>query len=230
MKKKLLFVVFALLFMGAKADQRHSVLDLRMHDQAMFIATLDNMCYETPMRTMSFERLRPGMHHLYVARVILNGWGEVILKEIVFDDMIRIPRASRVNAMIGRTGHFRIMNITPVTPAFVQHSYYDPYQAPVQCGPIAMSDHEFSMLMHTIRNSSFDRTRLNIALFALERNHFTSAQVSVLMSLMTFESTKLTLAKKAFSKTVDPQVYYAVYEQFTFDSSIRELNSFIGWG
>lgn len=230
MKKSLLFTVLALFFLSAKADHRHSVMELRMHDHAFFIATLDNVCSETPSRVLTFEHLTPGPHHLYAARVKMNGWGRIIHKEIVFDGMISIPGGSRVEAAISRYGHFRIMSSFPVTPVHVQQPFYNPYHTPAPCGPAAMADHDFRILMGSIENASFDRTRLNIALFALERNHFTSGQVATLMSLMTFESTKLTLAKQAFSRTVDPEVYYAVYQQFTFESSIRELNNFIGWG
>lgn len=230
MKINLLFVVFTLFVISAEAEHRHSAMELRMYDQALFIATLDNVCNETPSRILTFDDLNPGSHHLFATRVRLNRWGHIIHKEVVFDGLIRIPKGSKVDAVISRHGHFRIINIFPVNPVVGQQPFYNPYHASVICGPAAMSDLDFRILLESIEHASFDRTRLNIALFALERNHFTSVQIAMLMSLMTFESTKLTLAKQAFDRTVDPEVYYAVYEQFTFESSIRELNDFIGWG
>ncbi|MFM7055022.1 MAG: DUF4476 domain-containing protein, partial [Bacteroidota bacterium] len=56
---------------------------------------------------------------------------------------------------------------------------------------------------------------------------FTSRQVADMMGLMTFDSSRLELAKLAYGKTIDRENYWVVYNLFTFESSIVELNNYI---
>ena len=154
MKLNLLIVVFTMAITGANAGHNQSVLTLRMQDQALFLVTLDNVCYEVPQRVMTFEDLSPGSHHLYATKVRLNRWGRIIYKEIVFDGMIHIPGGSDLEAVITRFGEFRIKRIHTITPVVFQQPFYDPYNTPVQCGPEAMHEHDFRMLIHAIENAS----------------------------------------------------------------------------
>jgi len=232
MKKSLLIILLAGLMFNAEAGHLQSELNLRIHDQSLFVATLDHLQFETPSKVHRFDHVGPGRHHLYVAKVRFNRWGHVIAKDVLFNGLIEIPKNSRVNAVINRFNNFRIRKVFAIIPPAPPLPVYNPYiqNGNASCGPIVMSDLDFGMLVNAIECSSFDRTRLNISLEALRHNHVTTAQVGVLMSLMTFESTKLTLAKKAYYKTVDNHIYYALFDQFTFDSSINELNNFIGRG
>ena len=54
-----------------------------------------------------------------------------------------------------------------------------------------------------------------------------SRQVAELMNLMSFESSKLELAKYAYEYTIDPQNYFQLFIAFSFDSSVRELSEYI---
>jgi hypothetical protein len=44
---------------------------------------------------------------------------------------------------------------------------------------------------------------------------------------MTFDSSRLELAKLAYLSTVDKENFWVVYDLFTFESSIVELNEYI---
>jgi hypothetical protein len=232
MKKSLLIILLAGLIFNAEASHLASELNLRIHDQSLFVASLDQFHFETPSKVHRFTQVGPGRHHLYVAKVRFNRWGQIIAKDVVFNGPIEIPHNSRVNAVVNRFNNFRIRKVFALLPTAPVVPVYNPYiqNGNATCGPMVMSDQDFRMLVHALECSSFDRTRLNIALEALRHNYVTTSQVAILMALMTFESTKLTLAKKAYHKTVDKHIYFALYDQFTFDSSINELSNFIGRG
>ena len=73
----------------------------------------------------------------------------------------------------------------------------------------------------------FDRDKQMIARQAILANGISSKQVLQLLDLVTFESSKLQLAKFAYKFVDDPENYFLVNDGFTFSSSIRELNDFI---
>jgi hypothetical protein len=83
------------------------------------------------------------------------------------------------------------------------------------------------MLKASVRSKSFESAKLEICKQALYSNKVTSSQVAQLLDLMTFESSKLELAKFAYGRTVDKGNYYLVNNSFTFGSSISELGDYI---
>lgn len=98
-------------------------------------------------------------------------------------------------------------------------------QQPV--GSIPMHASDFNALLHTIDTKAFDSTREQIAISALNSNYFTAEQVRQLLQVFTFESTRLRVAKAAYGSVLDPDRFYLVYDAFTFESSVSELNAFI---
>jgi len=90
-----------------------------------------------------------------------------------------------------------------------------------------MNQDEFSQLLRVIGSKSFESTKEDIAMGAIDNNYFTSQQVLQLLNVFTFESTKVKVAKSAYDKVVDPDKYYIVYDAFTFESSINDLQASI---
>jgi hypothetical protein len=45
--------------------------------------------------------------------------------------------------------------------------------------------------------------------------------------MIDFESTRLRIAKEAYTKVVDKNNYYTIFNQFDFESSKRELSDFM---
>ena len=90
-----------------------------------------------------------------------------------------------------------------------------------------MHPNHFEGLMASMRRTPFDRTRLEIAKAALNSNYVTTAQVRVIMRQFSFDSNKLEIAKFAFASVVDPERYYSLTQEFTFDSNARALLAYI---
>lgn len=90
---------------------------------------------------------------------------------------------------------------------------------------LPMSQNDFSQLLRVIESKSFESTRREITMGAIAGNYFTSNQIRQLLNTFTFESTKIEVAKKAYHKVVDPDKYYVVYDAFSFESSINDLQA-----
>jgi hypothetical protein len=236
MKKLLLAAsLFATLTVAANHDE--SELSLRMIDNSMITASLDQNCmnYQQPQQNFHFEGLSAGNHFLKVIRWYYVGHCHVPKQKLVYNGWISVPPSSKVHSVVDMWGNYNVQCIEPV---FVQPVFngccpyhqshagqcsnpmpYNPYQV--------MSPQDFYQLKYSISCKSFDNTKLTIAKQALMGNYLTSAQVSELASLMTFENTKLELAKFAYARTIDKQNYYIVNNVFTFESTIDELTDYI---
>jgi len=90
-----------------------------------------------------------------------------------------------------------------------------------------MSERDFSDLKKLISERSFESTKVELAKSGIERNYFRTEQVRELLMLFTFETNKLDLAKVAYSRTQDRNRYYKLYDVFTFESSITDMEDFI---
>jgi hypothetical protein len=58
-------------------------------------------------------------------------------------------------------------------------------------------------------------------------NYFTVEQVRSLLSLVSSEADRLTLAKQAYLRVVDPASFTQLFDMFTSQTSIDELNNYI---
>ena len=93
-----------------------------------------------------------------------------------------------------------------------------------------MNPAQFEQLERIINRATFESTKESIAKQALYRNLLTSAQLREILEKFSFESTKLNFAKYAYGQVVDKQNIFLIYDAFTFDSSVRQLErQFRGW-
>ncbi|RYD54616.1 MAG: DUF4476 domain-containing protein [Sphingobacteriales bacterium] len=91
----------------------------------------------------------------------------------------------------------------------------------------AMGPRDFDAARATIRNISFDETKLKTAKGIASTNFLTSDQVLAVCQLFSFEQTRLEFAKFAFARTVDPGNYFKVNSAFSFSSTTDDLNKFL---
>ena len=91
----------------------------------------------------------------------------------------------------------------------------------------AMSDHEFNMVMQSMRNEWLENNKAKSASQIISTNYLTTMQVRQMLQLFSFENLKLDLAKQAYVKTVDQRNYHQLNDVFSFASSREELTRFI---
>lgn len=92
---------------------------------------------------------------------------------------------------------------------------------------MAMSTADFGDARSSVASSSFDDTRLSTAKQIISANCMNAAQISTLLGVFSFESSKLEFAKYAYPFCVDKNNYYKINNAFTFESSKAELNTYV---
>lgn len=92
----------------------------------------------------------------------------------------------------------------------------------------AMSPQDVQNLAQALDAKSFDSGKLTVAKEALGHSYINAADLKGLVEKMSFESSKVELAKFAHPRVADPQNFYQVYDAFTFDSSVRDVQKAVG--
>lgn len=211
-----------------------STLKISIHNQSEFNLIIDGTIFRQAGNYYSIADLAPGNHAIEITRFVRRPFYNYATVLCLYDGMINIPGyPSVVEACLDPQRRLIIQRITPlIQPPPVcgggtyQNNFtnqYDNgfYQTQVVC------DNEFEQMKHTIASRTFDSFKLSLAKEIVSQNQFTSGQIAALLQLMTFESSKLELAKFAYNNTIDKNNFYRVYDVFTFESTIQELQQFI---
>ena len=77
------------------------------------------------------------------------------------------------------------------------------------------------------KKQTFDDEKLSF--FNMQKNLvvLTTAQVGELISSLSFGNSKLSLAKAAYDRVIDPQNYYLLLDKFTFQDEKESFKSFL---
>lgn len=98
-------------------------------------------------------------------------------------------------------------------------------QVPVQVFP--MNAQLFNQLKASIANQWFSDGKMAVINQAVQANFFTTQQVNELINMFSYSSDRLEVAKMAYTKTVDPENYFMVYDSLQWNSSIQNLSNYI---
>ncbi|MFH0895970.1 MAG: DUF4476 domain-containing protein [Bacteroidota bacterium] len=223
MKKLILLSATLLLFGSSRANYYYkSELHLSLFDQSTFNVVLDGNFFSDNTTTYSINNLTPGKHFLKVYKYAPShySWSNPVAIT-VFAGFIQIPSSAKVYAMIDNLYTFKVYEQTPIYGEIYEYmnTYEEPYYS--------MPSFAFQSLKSTVAAASFDATKLKISQQAISANKVMASQVAELMAMMTFEATKLDLAKYAFRYTLDKENYFMVNRAFTFESSIEELDEYL---
>jgi hypothetical protein len=101
---------------------------------------------------------------------------------------------------------------------------YVPQPAP--CTEMYSSD--FEKAKASIESKSFEDSKMTLAKQITSKNCLSAAQVKSIMQLFSFEASKLDYAKYAYDYCWEKNNYYQVNDAFDFESSISELDAYIG--
>jgi|GEM_PF-6218552 len=93
----------------------------------------------------------------------------------------------------------------------------------------SMDPREFERIRLTISRESFDDRRVEFIRNVLPGQPISTAQMADLLRLFTFDKGRLSAAKIGWDCVTDRPNYYAVFDTFSFESSVRELKQHIGW-
>lgn len=94
-------------------------------------------------------------------------------------------------------------------------------------GNVMRPDEFNNFLMALKRDASFDDSKVGMISNAAQNTFFNAKQIYEMVNTLNFEKGKLQVAKQLYSKCVDKQNFYQVYQALSFDSSKRELSKYI---
>ena len=85
----------------------------------------------------------------------------------------------------------------------------------------------FTEKLNTVKNESFDDSKLEKAKFVFDDEYLSSSQVASVAKAFSFETKKVEWAKFAYKRTVDKKNYFKVVDVLTFDVDKRDLQNWI---
>ncbi|PLW95278.1 MAG: hypothetical protein C0592_00480 [Marinilabiliales bacterium] len=91
-----------------------------------------------------------------------------------------------------------------------------------------MAPETFDALMMTLDRESFDSRKLSVASSAIAANGVTTYQLADIMSLLSFDSNRLKLAKRSYPYIADKNNAFILNDAFTFSSNADEFFRYIG--
>lgn len=233
MKKMISTGLLSLMFvMNSMADHRTSDLRIRHYDNRTMVISLNHGQYTEQGNAVWFQGIYPGRHYLQVWGFRHHPYGVHHGRVMLFSGFIDIPASMEIKAAITRNGLFKIAQMTPLlTPVAAPPACIAYPAGPGHCGTPpyqGFEEVEFNALIGTLEHQHFESTKLTIARQAIrQKGAIMTHQVIEIIRLMCFESSKLELAKFAFGFTLDNNQYYRVFNEFQFDSSVRELSAFM---
>lgn len=217
--KILLTALLTFLMVHGKAFQQNSTLFIDVQEQPFktYVVVLDDGTTFESESDLRINRMRAGRNGIQIyKRTYRKGRRNqhTFFDQLMFDGIIRIQHNAKVfTQLIGR----RL-----ITRRIIEKQ---------RNGNIhnqrVMHPQNFRRLKQAVRNESFDKNKLHLLNVATQQNNFTAQQVAEIVNLFSFDSYKLTFAKRAYLRTVDPQNYFVVRNRLTFNSYRRQLDEFI---
>ena len=209
-KLAILSIVFQVLFFSKLAFG--SQLVISSWNYSGFSLQIDGHYYGTISNEFSFDNMRPGLHKVKVYKYIYNGYSQA--NSLVYSGAIKVPVNTFVRARINRYGQVKVVQVSPL-PSFSSSNgliIQEGLNAPPNYG---MGINKFMGLKQAISMQAFDSRRLKIARQAIRYNGISSDQLLQLMMLLSFESSKLKLAKFAYPFVVDKENFFMVNNAFS---------------
>lgn len=214
-------------------------------DRQPFWLFLDDVLQnEQPVMSIKVNHIPEGMHYLRVE--INNEEHTTVGKLMQIGPMPQNLRIETIHNLYGLTTGYvvprpeLVMTMVSVQPNnphgnrpgqsswFGYHQHGQPSMAPPPApGPMAMNEADFNMALEMVKKENFDSNRLSLAKQITRQNMLSVSQIKRLCQTFEFDNTKLDFAKYAYSRCVDPERYFLLYDVFTFDSNKRSLDTFL---
>jgi hypothetical protein len=191
-----------------------SVLKINVENPYRTQIIIDGKSYGTVQNNYTGIELAAGKHFIQLYRTGHRTGGYM-----VFSGDIWMKVNSLATATLTRFDGL-VMNQVPILTNTCSNTNYS------TC-TFAVDDRTFCTFKNVVKNAWFDSDKQQLIGHFLSRNYVSSNQVEQLLGMIDFESTRLKVAKEAYTKVVDKNNFYTVFNQFDFESSKRELSNFM---
>ena len=244
MKKIFTLLVMSVCTLTLFAANRPSQLSVTLPGNSNIRVIIDNSRYENSDNSITIGDISNGYHSIKVYEV-KNQSRFFNNSKLVYSSSVLIKPAYQVNIMINRNGK-AVINEQKL---FDDRKYNDrdrddrggrnndyPYndrndnryeRDDNNRNGYQMSNDRFSKAMFVLERENFDNTRFTIAKEIVEDNYLSAGQVKQMLQLFSFDVNKLELAKYAYSKTIDKNNYFMLYDVFAMNSYKERLAEFV---
>lgn len=241
LKKEGLALAAALLLMSlltavagfaAPRPNNTASVEIRMWDNSEFVILFDNKSYGN-RTSIIFNNVFAGRHQVKIYKRVYERQSRQHRMHLILDDVIMVNARQNLSYIVSRDNKLHLMRTQrPVRPQTIEYRPATVTNAShceeiYYAGPAVMSAQDFSTLQQMVSNASFEETRMTLIKQAIGERAVTTQQVLSLMQMMSFESTRLELAKWAYAKTIDRENYFIVNQGFSFSSSTNDLANFM---
>jgi hypothetical protein len=93
--------------------------------------------------------------------------------------------------------------------------------------PTAMAEIDFNSFLASIKKQSFDKDKEKLIKTYMKNAYISTVQINQVLRQLSFDASKLELAKYLFDRCIDKQNYFNVADELQFSSSKSELNDFV---
>jgi len=91
----------------------------------------------------------------------------------------------------------------------------------------AMADADYNDMVKSVKKESLESTKLEMAKTFFGSQTLSSVQVLGILKVFSLENSKVNFAKFAYSRTLDKQNYYKVYDAFSLSGSKKDMSEYI---
>jgi hypothetical protein len=238
------------------AGKPMSILTIKSADNADIRVVLDGKRFEPNENSMMIRGIEDGYHSIKVFRKRQHGFFDMAGRryELVYNTTIAIKRRTHLFITIERNGLVSMQenrirkdwdqqdrNWDSERDNDNDHGYgkkdrdsdfdqddqwgeYDSHEGYAS----GMNDREFRNVLQAIDKEWLESNKFKSASQVVKTNSLTTAQVEQVLMLFSFENNKLEIAKQAYTNTVDKRNYGRLFDVFSFNSSKKELERYIG--
>lgn len=108
------------------------------------------------------------------------------------------------------------------------------YREPVYVQPAqpinpryTIAPQDFYNIKRTANAMQYEEDRLNFVFGRIENNYFTSDQIADLMYCFSMDQNRLSVARYAYAKVIDPERYSVTYNALQYQENVRQLDAYI---
>jgi hypothetical protein len=227
----LIFLIFLVFSARVRAGFNDGILSITNLSHQHVLIEVDGRQYPDCNNALVIRDFTPGYHEVkvYAEKSKTFPFKRVTL----YNKDVYVRPKYYVDIIINRFGHALIDEQEITDNRFdedgceKEEDKHHERPRPNYSNPVPIADNTFAALIEVIKKESFDDSRMAIARSGIDQHFFTSAQARQLITLLSFETSKLELAKYLYGKTTDQKNYFIVYSAFTFSKTKEELAGYI---
>lgn len=246
--KKILSILFCLSIVASAMAQPSDrpLLRIQLSDHNPLTVAIDGRYYRKHGTALTIGDLPQGKHHVKVYAYYPPRRNGNARAELLYESNIRTKRGTFTNCIVDAKTGYATIDIRDLSdndfkqaPAQPDNNADNIYGNQPNADNITNNDYkgaipdnalnpgDMDALKSKVNTKIADGDKLKIIKNNLKNRSYYTDQVNVMMGWLNFESTRLELAKWAYSHVIDKRNYYSLEKQFTFKSSKVEFESYI---